>query len=791
MIARSGAAAAIFACQDRRASLPYPNLFLAEEHMRIIARHAIGCMALLVAASAGAWADTVELDNGRRIEGLVVSETPIEVVVKLDSGGTLRFARARVKAITRSDWQTYIEKGDAARDGAEALEYYKKAQALNPSAPGLDEKIKNAKQRIADAVSNQLLLQQRDARRIEEAKVVAEYERFMDAVKPDEARSFLVRAIAGKPWLAKPRVYLADFYYKDKTAEGRAKYIDVLAGLVQNDPDAHYAEHAMRIVQTAESLLTDPQWSGKMSIEQKDQVITQAAPYVGPTGEQASVDLYKQTVGAMQSPASATLAKIEFLKNVCIKRPAGEPVVGEYESPFQSYAKQLTAPEAQAAFKARLEEWTKHAAQWTASSTNAARGAALGEVILVFDPASAAGRKAAIVARLQDAEKYRQRNQYEQALKAVEEAQAMAPLPEVANEKARVHVGLAQFRLQSNDLRGAVQSLLQADNARPSDKAVASSVDQAKRDLAKQIQGLSEAAERQKNPDLVTAINYANLANQLGGARSGSGAGLGSLLVSLAGGGPASGGSRMETLKSNLALDLINRSNDAIEKNRAYDKVKGYRDIAKAYEVYDRRVTIPGTKTSMTLEGLIQQRVEADKKQALVLSNQNKDYEVFQILSSLEPVYTDDKIKEMLERHKKVAVTDGGLAQHKEFFCFRSWQGPGARLDILPPGSQRVQFTGGALRSLNDAVTVDSINVTHEGANRYRVTVRGTNTTDDIVVSVGGFRNITLISYKSQPASAIDQVQPIMFNIPMVDVTSTAPPPAPQQGSSAPKPADS
>ena len=104
---------------------------------------------IFLAAPAVVQADIVVLDDGREVEGVVLSETSLEVAVRLETGAVVRLPRRRVAEVRKENWEYYVAKGDEAADPSSALEFYEKALELNAVAPGLAARIKTAKEGIA------------------------------------------------------------------------------------------------------------------------------------------------------------------------------------------------------------------------------------------------------------------------------------------------------------------------------------------------------------------------------------------------------------------------------------------------------------------------------------------------------------------------------------------------------------------------------------------------------------------------------------------------------------------
>lgn len=262
------------------------------------------CLAFYLILGLAGWADTVEMTDGRKIEGLIQSVSGVEVTVKLETGAVVRIPRSRVRTITRADWQYYVRKGDQATDPQQQLDYYRKAQELNPAAPGLTGKIRLARQRIDKQAQQRVQQEQEASRKTEDAQVLAQFQKLMDAVRPDAAREYLEKTIAEKPYLCQPRIKLAEIYERDREPQGRVRYIEVLVGLVNNDCEVYYPVFAPVLVEAAEKLLVDAKASAAMSFTLKDRLLGLVGPFVDESGRLLRAEEYRKRRGLPEKTPS-------------------------------------------------------------------------------------------------------------------------------------------------------------------------------------------------------------------------------------------------------------------------------------------------------------------------------------------------------------------------------------------------------------------------------------------------------------------------------------------------------
>lgn len=740
--------------------------------MRSYGKLLIGCLTLLAVLPAGGWADVVVLDDGRRIEGLVIGESTVDVAVKLEGGTVVRFARKRVRGVERADFDYYMRKGEAATNPVDALEFYRRAKAVNRKAAGIDEKIREAEQRAAEAARSVFLEQQRAQRQLEEAKVMAAYQKFMDAgTKNADAQALLEEKIQELPWLAQPRIALAEFYAKDKeNPESRVNYADVLAGLVRNDAETYYAEHAPKVVDAAESvLITDPTGGQSFSTEFKNQLVTLAAPFVGPDGHLRSVEAFQAALAEMQDLTSATLAKIEFVKNASLKRTGEQAVVGENRLLFEALAGELDTDEARAALQARVAHWSKQAADLVAGGEET-KGAALGDVVLVYDPENTYGRQATAGARVREAARQRERGLLEQALKTLAEAETLMPTPEVYNEKARIHLAQFEAARSADNIAGAVAAIQEAQRANPSDEAVIGELNTQRDQLRDALNGMAQGMARQEN--FVAAIELTRMAGSLGGSGR-RGGGLKALASTIIGGG-GGGDADISEYQKKLAAQQYARVKAAADVAN-FDQIAGEKAIAMQYGAW----TMANEKGE-TLEGLVQQQVDGYKKLAKATAQNNDLQGALMVVGLLLPLAPNDaELLDLLQK-SMTAVTAGSLT--KVFFK-RTWQGQNVRWMIT---DNSLLFQGPGIQANLLNLTQEMVGVQHVGGVQYRITVAHPEANEEAVVSVMGPDRLTLVSYRHAPTSAAaDQVQTITYNAPLretkraIGMPAPAAPPAP------------
>jgi len=481
--------------------------------MRQHVKRVTPCAMVLVALGIVAWADVVVLDDGRKIEGLIVSETTRDVTLKLDTGAVVNFPRNRVRSVSKADWQYYVQKGDNAATGADALEFYQRAKKMNPDAPGLDEKIALAESRVREEAKQKISEQERARRLADENQICERYQTLMDAVRPDAARELLEKAIAEKPWLCRPRILLAEQYARERAPDKRVRHLAALAGLIRNDPAAYYDSYARTLVEAAERALLDASTADVMSSEQKDRAIAYAASLVGEDGRVLSLSEFEARQREKVTSDSITLRKVEFLKNVCLKRAGGDIGIEREIVVLVDYANGLSAAGKQSALRPRLDQWAKQAGEFL-DGKELDKGTILADIILQLDSQHSGGQAAAVKAAVLTARRFRERNQFDKARKTIEAAERIVPNnPQIAGEKAQLSVATAQSFSNAGNWTEAVNAMAAAVAARPSDAETARLVRAEQDRLFQTLMVRAELRARQKDP--AGAMDTVNLALQV------------------------------------------------------------------------------------------------------------------------------------------------------------------------------------------------------------------------------------------------------------------------------------
>jgi len=680
----------------------------------------------LVAFSVPCRSDLVTLDDGRKIEGLVISQSPIEVAIKLDTGAVVRFPRNRVRSITTADWKYYVAKGDSASDPTEALEYYKKAKTLNPSAPDLDAKIKAAQQKLALEERKKALERERKLRQAEETKVLERYRRFIEAVQPDAARDYLEEEIKKKPWLCEPRIKLAEFYTRDRTVKGRTRYVEILAGLVRNDPETYYALYAPRVVEAAENILTDATVSASMDFATKDHLASLVTPFVGEGGKLVPLENFEKHLAALKSsPTTLTLAKIEFLKNVCLKRPENQPCVEPELLSFLNYGKTLDTPQGRKALQAKLKQWVEEA-RTAIEKGEIQKGAALAEVILAFEPKSTEARRLAVAARVAQARKSLKRNRLDEARRSIEAAEKIVPNdPQIADAKAALYLEQAKNFMAAGDLANAAEALRVASQARARDKQIADAVKTQQELLFGKLMGLARASAKQKN--YAAAIEFVRLARR---AKP----------------------SFMTKIQTNPILTEYERKlHDALwvqiftaAQKDDYAAIAAARAVAQRYGI----LTMVFTKGGTSLNDDVTTIVAMARKKAKALKDKNDSYGLFQLLGRLQPLYSDSEMQDLLNKARSEVVEGGKLPPQ---FFQGTWLGQGVKW-VLAENS--VSFDGAGRHIASDNLPPNAFQLEHTGGPGYVIRINRYVGQDSYTVRVVGpdaivLENCSLVTQNS------------------------------------------
>lgn len=284
--------------------------------MSSLLRSATACAVLFVAFLASVRADVVELTDGRKLEGVILSESPEKVELKFETGAVVQFPRSRVRSITKADWQAYVNKGDGAADPEQALEFYVKAKEINPTAPGLDEKIRQAKQLAAGQGGGRRLPQVTAARRkAEEAEVARRLASIMDVAQADAVCRYLEQTIAEKPYLCEPRIKLAEIYAREDTPEATVRQVETLVGLVVNDLEAYYQTQVPELVKAARKALFDRTARDSLSFDEKSQLLGVLAHFINDNGEIVPPGQFQERRKKLASPIEAFMAKVHLVEN--------------------------------------------------------------------------------------------------------------------------------------------------------------------------------------------------------------------------------------------------------------------------------------------------------------------------------------------------------------------------------------------------------------------------------------------------------------------------------------------
>lgn len=704
-------------------------------------QRAIASVIFLAALSPRSDADIIERDDGHQIEGLILSESSLEVVIRLETGAVVRFPRRHIRSISRADWQYYIQKGDSTSDGTEAIDFYLRAKELNPNTPDIDAKIEVAKRRAAEQARKREREREQVRREAEEGKIVAHYEWLMEAVRPEAAREFLEKEVAEKPWLCRSRILLADFHARDRTPEGRVRYATTLAGLVHNDPESYYAVYAPRLVETSERLLLDPVANAAMPLALKDRLATLVAPFVGEDGQLVAADQYESREIEMASSVPATLAKIEFFKNICVKRSVNQPSAEPELTILLTYAKALNTPEGRAALRPQFDRWTKRA-HALVESGESAKGAAIAEIILVFNPKSTAARKVAVASRVEEARRLRKMALFDQARKSLETAEQILPKAEqVASEKARLFLAIAARHLKAGGIEAALENVHSASRVGAKDPEVAAAVKAGQKRLFQVL--MANASNQASQDNLVAAVasvEMAMRANPLDAA------------------GRTQARRVLSNYRKGLRDSLLNRMFAANNKTD-YGDVAEAKRLAQQYGVWDET---------------LQKTVAAIIKDAKDGGNQfidNDDMGVaFMIFGRLVKLDPSAETMKKYRGARKIVVAGGQLGHN---FFSGTWTGQNVAWILT---DNAIAFDGGGLQVRATDLRANTIRVQHRGGAEYTVTVDRTSAEDEIAVQVMGPDTLLLESYLTRLAEDRQNPRAVNYNTQIKRAIGAAPP---------------
>lgn len=726
--------------------------------MRHHVKRLTSCAMVLVALGLAGWADVIILDDGRKIEGLVLSESPVDVSVKLDTGAVVNFPRQRVRSIAKADWQYYINKGDTAATGAEALLFYETAKKMNPTAPGLDDKIKSAKLRAEAEAKQKTSGEERARRQAEEAEIVGRYQKLMDGARYDAARESLEQAIAEKPWVCRPRILLADFYARERTPEKRASYAVTLAGLIRNDPASYYGTYAAPLVDAAKRALLDSS-AGVLSFDLKDRLISCAAPFTDENGKIRAFSDYERRRIEKATSAPLALAKIEFLKNVCLDR-AGEGAGIELEvTTFLAYANQLSAAERQSMLRPQLDRWAKQAQEFV-DRNDAGKGAILADVVLTFDPQNGVGRAAAAKSRAQEARRFRERTLFDKARKSIEAAEKVVPNdPQITAEKARLFAAIAQSQANSGNFEEAIGAIATAVAARSSD-AEATKMVRAEQNRLHQVL-LTRAKSQAERNNPAGAIDSTELALK---AKS-------DVLTQL------KAQSQIADYRKQLRAIAVQQTKDTAERQTFADLVSVMAS-AKKYGAWDNQMTSDVLKAIRATKRTAQDAaakgdavgvfMAAGRLQPLLSSAADPTMQMF-----LDPkmlALLDTKTKELMKTARDTVV-GGGQLTVQNFFA-GAWAGPEIQWVLQETESH---FNGQGWRADVTAIAGNA-RVEHvAGSEQYTIRVDRSDAQDAILVRVIDPDTLLLERYTSTPADTTKSPTVMTYNIPI----RRMPPPKP------------
>jgi tetratricopeptide (TPR) repeat protein len=703
------------------------------------------CVMVLAALPLGGWGDVVQLDDGRKIEGVILSESPLEVSLKLDSGALVRLRRDRIRSITKADADYYIKKGDTAPTAAEALELYQAARKLNPTAPGLDERINATTSRAALEAKRLVSRQEQERHLAEETRIMRRYQQFMDAVQSDAARDFLEKAIAEEPWLCQPRIKLAEeFYARQKSADGRVRYVIALAGLVQNRPSAYYATYAPQIVEAAERALLDTTARPPLAADVKDRVISLASQFLGDEGRILPLDQYESRQAETPTSSAAVLARIEFLKSACVKRPTDDPGIEPVVTILLNTARSLARGGEAAALRGRLDRWAKQA-QGLLDSGDPTKGAALAEIVLAIDSQNSRARRVAVASRVQEARRFRRQTLFDKARASLEAAERMVPRDsELAAEKAQLFVGLAMSHRAAGRFEEAISDITAAVAARSTDTQVGQAIGAEQNSLYDTL--LQRASDFAGQQNFGSAIEAAELARK---AKPGFMTGL-RLDPVIRGYRGQLGASVLKRIASAAGRDAYGEVAVALMEAQKYGAADGLTSPIKA----------------VIAMGSGKARMLADKGQMLGA------WIVASRLLMLQP----DARTASLAKKAHADVVLGGKLTLQNFFAGR-WRGQDVQLDT---SETAVTFIARDWRVNATGLAANSVRADHGNAEQYTIRVDRPEAKDALVVRVMGPDALMLESYSSEANAPAQPTAPATFNAPLVRV-SPLPVPMPTQ----------
>ena len=699
------------------------------------------CVMVLAAFPLGGWGDVVQMDDGRKIEGVILSESPLEVSLKLDSGAVINLRRDRIRSVTRADADYYIRKGDAAPTAAEALELYQSAAKMNPAAPGLDAKIKAAAARAGLEARQRVNRQEQARHQAEEAEILRQYQQLMDAVRSDAARDFLEKAVAEKPWLCQPRIRLAEeFYARQKNADGRVRYAVTLAGLVQNNPSAFYATYAPQIVDAGERGLLDATARPPLAADVKERVIAMASLFLDNEGKVMSLEQYESRQADGSTSAAAVLAKVEFLKSACLKRQPGDPGVEPVVTILLNTARSLTAANDQAALRGRLDRWAKQA-QGLLAGGDPAKSAALAEIVLAIDSQNGGARQVAVASRVQEARRFRRQSAFDKARASLEAGERLVPRDsELAAEKAQLLVGLAASHRTAGNFEEAISDVTAAIAARSTDTQVSRAVGAEQNSLYDTL--LQRATEFADQKNFGPAIESAELALK---AKPGF---IAKLRLD-----PTINGYRRQLSESALKRIINAAARD------------GYAEVAMAVMEATKYGAADG------LSSPVKAVVALGSGKARALSDKGQLLGAWIIGSRLLTLQRDSRTASLVKKaHSDVVL--GGKLTVQNFFAGR-WRGQDVQLDT---SETALSFVAKDWRINAANLASSAVRAEHGNGDQYTIRVDRSDAKDAFVVRVLGPDALMLETYTTAPNDASQAAAPVSFNAPLVRVSPLAVP---------------
>jgi tetratricopeptide (TPR) repeat protein len=679
------------------------------------------------------WADVVQLDDGRKIEGLVIGESPVDVTIKLDTGAVISLPRQRVRSITRPDWQYYVQKGDTAPSGAEALQFYQTARKINPRAPGLDEKIRSATALAGEEAKQRVGQAERSRREAEEDEILNRYNTLMEATRRDAARDLLEQAIAEKPWLRRSRLLLADFYARDRAPDKRARYVAALGGLIRNDPAAYFASHAPLVVDAAQRALLDGS-AGVIPADVKERLIAGAAPFAGEDGNVMSLDEYQRRGAERASSGPLALAKIEFLKNACLKRTGTDTGIDLDVTTFIGYANQLSAVEKQSLLRPKLEQWSKQAQQLL-DSKDATKGAILADVILTFDPQNSNGKAVAAKSRAQEARRLRERTQFDRARKVIEAAEKAVPNdPGIAAEKAMLFATLARAQGDAGNLEEAVNTIAAAVAARSTDAEAAKMVGAEQNRVYDTLLKQADTLAKQGNPG--AAIDVVQLALK---AKS-------DIMTKM------KANSLIDNYRTRLR-DIARAQIKGAAENHTFSDLVLAMAMAQKYGAWDNQMT------SETLRA-----VRTTKRAAQDAAGKKDAFEAFMVAGRLAPwlaINPDAKIGDLLKTARDTVV-GGGQLTLPNFFA-GAWVGKDVQWVLQETESH---FNGSGFKADATGLTQNA-RAEHGEGDQYVIRIDRTDANDSVSVRVLDPDNLMIERYSSKPTDTAKNETTMNYNAPI------------------------